>query len=121
VKRSWFARTRRGGRVPAGSTAAEAEAELVCREAVELVTAYQEDALEAGPRAALERHLEKCPHCRQYFAQIGLVRQTASRVEPEDLSADARRDLMALYRDWRADPQSGSEEGDAGASGGAGS
>jgi anti-sigma factor RsiW len=79
--------------------------ELVCREAVELVTAYLDEALEPGQRAALERHLAGCPHCHEYFAQIQAVRQTAARVEPEDLPADARRDLMALYLQWRDDPE----------------
>jgi anti-sigma factor RsiW len=82
-------------------------AELVCREAVELVTAYLDEALDPEQRAALERHLAGCPHCHEYFAQIQAVRQTAARVEPEDLPADARRDLMALYVQWRDDPESG--------------
>ena len=75
--------------------------EIVCREAVELVTAYLDDALEPAQRAALERHLAACPHCSEYFAQIRTVQQTAAHVEPEDLSADARRDLTALYLQWR--------------------
>jgi anti-sigma factor RsiW len=77
--------------------------ELVCREAVELVTAYLDEALTPDQRAALERHLAGCPHCSEYFEQIRAVRKTAARVEPEDLSADARRDLMSLYQRWRDD------------------
>jgi anti-sigma factor RsiW len=83
--------------------------ELVCREAVELVTAYLDEVLEPEQRAALERHLAGCPHCHEYFAQIQAVRQTAARVEPEDLPADARRDLMGLYLQWRDDPESGTD------------
>ena len=107
MKRSWFAPWRGRNRGAAGSESLD----LVCREVVELVTAYLDDALEPGPRAALERHLAGCPHCTEYFAQIRLVRQTAARVEPEDLAPDARRDLMALYAQWRADPESESAEG----------
>jgi anti-sigma factor RsiW len=77
---------------------------------VELVTAYLDDALEPGRRAALERHLANCPHCSEYFAQIRLVRQTAAQVQPEDLTPAARRDLTALYLQWRADPESASTE-----------
>ena len=102
MKRSWFAPWRGRNRGAAGSESLD----LVCREVVELVTAYLDDALEPGPRAALERHLAGCPHCTEYFAQIRLVRQTAARVEPEDLAPDARRDLMALYRQWQSDPES---------------
>ena len=101
MKRAWFAPWRR-------RAAGAAAGELVCREVVELVTAYLDDALEPGQRAALERHLSGCPHCTEYFAQIRLVQNTAGRVEPEDLTTDARRDLMALYQQWRADPESAS-------------
>jgi anti-sigma factor RsiW len=76
---------------------------------VELVTAYLDEALEPEPRAALERHLAGCPHCHEYFAQIQAVRHTAARVEPEDLPADPRQDLMALYLQWRDDPESGTD------------
>jgi len=102
VKLSWFAPWRGAKRGPAGSESLD----LVCREAVELVTAYLDDALEPGQRAALERHLAGCEHCDEYFAQIRLVRLTAARVEPEDLAPAARVDLMALYQQWRADPES---------------
>jgi anti-sigma factor RsiW len=99
VKRSWITPWRARRRGPADA----ASAELVCREAVELVTAYLDDALEPAARAALERHLAGCPHCGEYFAQIRLVRSTAARVEPADLAPEARSDLMALYQRWRDD------------------
>ena len=102
MKLSRFAPWRGKGRGPAGAEPAD----LVCREVVELVTAYLDDALEPGQRAALERPLAHCPHCAEYFEQIRLVRRTAARVEPEDLAPDARRDLMALYQQWRSDPES---------------
>ena len=84
------------------------DAEFVCREMVELMTAYLDDALEPAQHAAFERHLAACPHCAEYLAQIKLVRETAGRVEPEDVAPEARRDLMALYEQWRADPESAS-------------
>lgn len=107
MKLSWFAPWRGKNCGPAGSESAD----LVCREAVELVTAYLDDALEPGQRAALERHLAGCEHCDEYFAQIRLVRQTAAQVEPEDLAPAARVDLMALYQQWRVDPESASSDG----------
>jgi anti-sigma factor RsiW len=82
------------------------DAEFVCREMVELMTAYLDDALEPGPRAAFERHLAGCPHCTEYLAQIRLVQEVAGRVEPEDVAPEARQDLMALFERWRADPES---------------
>jgi anti-sigma factor RsiW len=92
------------------------DAEFVCREMVELMTAYLDEALEPGPLAAFERHLAGCPHCTEYLAQIKLVRATAGRVEPEDVAPQARQDLMALFENWRADPQSESSESSSGES-----
>ena len=77
---------------------------LTCREVVELVTAYLDDALDPAPRAALEHHLADCPHCTEYFAQIKLVREAAGRVEPEDLAPEARQDLLNLFTRWQNDP-----------------
>jgi anti-sigma factor RsiW len=90
----------------------DAPPELICREVVEMVTAYLDDALAPGPRAALERHLADCPHCDAYFAQIRLVREAAGRVEPEDVPPQARRELLDLFARWQADgPESGAGAG----------
>lgn len=103
MKRAWFAPWRRDRPAPAGSGAEYPEyPEPVCREAVELVTAYLDDILEPGPRAALERHLANCPHCSEYFAQIRSVREAAGLVEPEELAPQTRQGLMDLYLQWRA-------------------
>lgn len=96
MKRSWFTPWR--ARRPES-------AEIVCREAVELVTAYLDDALEPAAREALERHLAGCAHCDEYFAQIRLVQRTAAQVEPEDLAPEARADLSALFLSWRNDTE----------------
>lgn len=76
--------------------------EVVCREAVELVTDYLEGALAAGDRARLERHLAACPHCHEYFAQMRVTIAVMGRVEPESLPPEARDDLVALYRRWQS-------------------
>lgn len=75
---------------------------IMCRQAVELVTDYLEGALTAAERARFEAHLAVCPHCTEYLREMRLVIAAAGRVEPESLSAEARDDLVALYRNWRA-------------------
>lgn len=75
---------------------------VVCREAVELVTDYLEGALSARDRARLEAHLADCPHCTEYLRQIRVTIDALGRVEPESLSAEARDELVALYRRWQA-------------------
>src|SRR4051812_45684181 len=43
---------------------------LTCRELVELVTDYLEDALGAGDRARFEAHLRACEGCSAYLGQM---------------------------------------------------
>jgi anti-sigma factor RsiW len=76
---------------------------LVCRDAVELMTAYLDDALAPGDRARLEEHLAECPHCSEYLAQIRVVIDASGHVEPDDLDAAALDELVELYWSWRSD------------------
>jgi len=75
--------------------------DLVCRQAVELMTDYLEGALPEADRARLEAHLAGCPHCTEHLAQIRDVIGAAGRVEPDDLPPGAVDDLVALYESWR--------------------
>ena len=75
---------------------------VVCREAVELVTDYLEDALPRRDRERFEAHLAECPHCREYLEQIRRTIAVAGRIEPEELEPEVRDELVDLYRRWRA-------------------
>jgi len=75
---------------------------LVCRDAVALMTAYLDGALNPRDRERLEGHLADCPHCSEYLAQLSVTIDALGRAEPEDLPDDAVDDLVELYRRWRA-------------------
>jgi predicted anti-sigma-YlaC factor YlaD len=75
--------------------------EITCRELVELVTAYLEDALPGGERARFEAHLAVCKGCRDYLRQIEQVASTAGRLHEEDLEPGARDALLAAFRGWK--------------------
>jgi predicted anti-sigma-YlaC factor YlaD len=45
-------------------------ADLACRELVELATDHLEDALSALDAARVDAHLDECPDCAEYIAQI---------------------------------------------------
>ena len=77
--------------------------DLVCQQAVELVTDYLEGALSRRERRRFEAHLRACPNCAAYLEQIRTTISLAGAVEPDDLSPEARADLIALYRRWRAE------------------
>jgi anti-sigma factor RsiW len=78
--------------------------ELVCRDAVELVTDYLEGTLTRRHRRRFEAHLADCDHCAEYLAQVRATIEATGRVEPDDLSPEAQEGLIDLYRSWREKP-----------------
>ena len=62
--------------------------DLVCQQAVELVTDYLEGALSRRARRRFEAHLAGCPHCTEYLAQMRETIRLAGRLEPEDLTPE---------------------------------
>jgi anti-sigma factor RsiW len=77
--------------------------ELVCRDAVALMTDYLDGNLSATDVARLEGHLSACPHCSEYLAQIRVTIDALGYVTPADLSDDAVNDLVSLYRRWQSE------------------
>jgi predicted anti-sigma-YlaC factor YlaD len=72
--------------------------DLVCRQAVALVTDYLDDALSRRQRRRFEAHLRNCPNCSRYLEQIRLTIDTVGHVEPETLDPDVKNELIDLYR-----------------------
>lgn len=89
----WFPRMR----------TARGEPPLLCRDAVELVTDYLEGALGDADRARFEYHIARCPNCGEYLEQIKASVALSGRVDPQELSPQARTELTGLFRDWLAD------------------
>jgi anti-sigma factor RsiW len=78
--------------------------DLVCREAVALMTEYLDGQLSEHDVARLEGHLSACPHCSEYLAQLRVTIDALGRAEPDALSDEALDELVSIYRQWRADP-----------------
>jgi predicted anti-sigma-YlaC factor YlaD len=75
---------------------------LACAQFVELVTDYLEGALSAEDRRRFEEHVSRCDGCPMYVEQIAQTLDMLGRITPDDLSPEARRDLLHAFRDWRA-------------------
>ncbi len=75
-------------------------AEMTCRELVELVTAWLDDALPAPERARFEAHLADCPYCRTYLEQIRQTAQLLGGLSESTIDPAARDALLARFRDW---------------------
>jgi anti-sigma factor RsiW len=78
--------------------------EIVCRQAVELVSDYLEDALSRADRRRFEAHLARCENCTEYLAQIRATIELTGTITPDDLSPQVQDEFISLYRQWRADP-----------------
>jgi anti-sigma factor RsiW len=77
--------------------------DIVCQEAVELVTEYLEGALPRRERRRFESHLKHCPNCAAYLEQIRMTIALTGAIQSDDLTPEAQAELKDLYRRWRSD------------------
>ena len=77
--------------------------DLVCQQAIELVTDYPEGGLSRRARRRFESHRRACPNCSAYLEPIRTSIRLAGAIEPEELTPEARQDLIDLYRRWRSE------------------
>jgi anti-sigma factor RsiW len=70
--------------------------ELQCREVVEVLTDYLEDALPAGERVVLEQHLLFCEGCDRYLAQLRTSIALTGELQQEDVPAPVLDRLLGL-------------------------
>jgi anti-sigma factor RsiW len=76
------------------------QSDLTCVELVELVTDYLEDALSPSEHARFERHLRACEHCTRYVEEMRTTITLVGRIEEDDLSAEAKSELLEAFRGW---------------------
>jgi anti-sigma factor RsiW len=77
--------------------------DLVCQQAVELVTDYLEGSLSRSDRRRFEAHLAGCPHCTEYLAQMRATIELTGSVSADDLPEPVQDEFIDLYRRWRDD------------------
>jgi anti-sigma factor RsiW len=75
---------------------------LTCRELVELVSDYLEDALPATDRSRFEAHIAGCEHCAAYLRQMRDTLWLLGELPNDSISPQAEADLRLAFRDWKA-------------------
>ena len=75
--------------------------DMVCQQAVELVTDYLEGSLSRRDRRRFEAHLRACPNCTAYVEQIRMTIKLAGTIDTDELTPEAKQELGDLYRRWR--------------------
>jgi anti-sigma factor RsiW len=76
--------------------------EMTCRELVQLITDYFEGGLSRRDRRRFERHLRRCDGCPTYVEQMRETVRLTGTLEEDALSPAARRELLAVFQDWKA-------------------
>ena len=77
--------------------------DLVCKEAVALMSEYLDGQLSRSDRARLESHLADCELCDEFLGQLRITIDALGHVEPDDVSDEALDEFVELYRRWRAE------------------
>jgi anti-sigma factor RsiW len=75
--------------------------DLVCRQAIALISDYLEGGLSPRDARRLERHLADCPHCSEYLAQMRATIAVAGQVDADELAPEVQDSLTDVYRRWR--------------------
>jgi predicted anti-sigma-YlaC factor YlaD len=76
--------------------------ELSCKELVELVTDYLEEALPLSERQRFDEHLANCRGCRAYVEQIRTTIRLAGSLNEDNIPDEAKDGLLRLFRDWKS-------------------
>jgi anti-sigma factor RsiW len=76
---------------------------LTCRQLVELVTEYFEDALSPDDRRRFEEHIMSCPPCRAYLEQMRQTIRLLWSIPEETVPPEAEEALLAALRGWKRD------------------
>jgi anti-sigma factor RsiW len=72
--------------------------DMPCRELVEVISDYLEDALPETDRLRFEAHLAGCDACREYVAQFEQTIALSGRIEADQLPPALREELLSAFR-----------------------
>jgi anti-sigma factor RsiW len=75
---------------------------LACRELVEIVADYLDNALPPRDRADFEAHLEECEPCNAYLDQLRQTTRLIGRAPGEPLPDELEDRLLDVFRDWKS-------------------
>ena len=74
--------------------------DLVCREVVELISGYLDDALPADVRAAVDAHLAGCDGCTMVLEEFRQTIAMTGMLTEEQVTPTQRDILLAAFRGW---------------------
>jgi anti-sigma factor RsiW len=72
-----------------------------CRDVMEVVADYLDDALAPDDRDRFDRHLAGCAGCRAALEQFRVAMSVTGRLGGDDTTDEQREAMRALFRGWR--------------------
>ncbi len=75
--------------------------EMTCKELVELITDYLENALSPAERARFEAHLGRCDGCTNYLDQMRRTIVLSGRLTEESIAPRVQEELLHVFQDWK--------------------
>ncbi len=75
---------------------------MTCKEVVEIVSDYLEDALSAQDRARFEAHLAGAPAAPRTSSRCARSIRLTGMLTEEQVPAEHRERLRQAFRDWKA-------------------
>ena len=76
--------------------------DLSCKELVEVITDYLEEAISYEERTRFEQHLVTCGGCREYLRQMRSTICVTRKLSQETVPASVRDELLAVFCRWRS-------------------
>ena len=74
--------------------------EISCKQLVDLVADYMEEALTDESRAEFEQHLAECGYCTAYIQQMNLTVKLTKQ-QTEDEIKPPTTELLDVFRKWK--------------------
>jgi len=79
------------------------EAEVTCRDVVELLTDYLDDAIPAPDRARLDAHLDACDGCSAALEQLRETIRVSGTLTEEQVAQGQLEPVRRVFRAWRSE------------------
>ena len=75
---------------------------MSCSQFVELVTDYLEGRMAPAEAERFDAHMEVCPPCLYYLAQMRTTLAALGRIPEETISDEARAELLSAFTDFHS-------------------
>jgi hypothetical protein len=74
--------------------------QIACRELLELISGYLDDALPANVHGAIEDHLSRCDGCTMVLEEFRTTIEMTGMLTEEQLTDAQRETLLTAFRGW---------------------